>query len=271
MRVKRLLIILFSLVTLTGCVSVVNQNQEESAVLKKETIKFGMELEYAPFETINSEGKPSGFSVAYAEKLAASLGKKAEIVAMKYDALIPALENKSIDMIISSMSITEERQKRVDFSESYANPALYALTSEQAQVTTLDQINNENVTTAVKTGTLSAYWIAQNAPKAKVKSFESMDAALLDVASNQSQVAIYDPITIYSFQEKHPQTKIITTPITNVSGWGIALPKGDKVLKTKVDEFIKKSKTDGTIDTLKQTYLQDEMAKFNKYGIPFIL
>lgn len=271
MKWKHFLVVLISLVTLTGCVSVVDQNQGESEVLKKDTIKFGMELEYAPFETIDKEGKATGFSVAYAEKLAASLGKKAEIVAMKYDALIPALENKSIDMIISSMTITEERQKRVDFSESYANPTLYALTSANANITALDQINQDNITVAVKTGTVSAYWVNQNAPKAKVKSFDSMDAALLDVAGNQSQVAIYDPITIYSFQEKHPQTKIITTPITNISGWGIALPKGDKELKTKVDEFIKKAKTDGTIETLKKTYLEEEMNKFSKYGVPFIL
>lgn len=271
MKLKSILLILIGFVTLTGCVTVTNSERQESDVLKKDTIKVGMELEYAPFETIDQQGKPYGFSVAYAERLAASLGKKVEIVPTKYDALIPSLENKSIDMIISSMSVTNERKQRVDFSESYTTPALYALTSENAQVSDLKQIDSENITVAVKTGTLSAYWVAENAPKAHVKSFESMDAALLDVASGQSQVAIYDPITIYSFQEKHKQTKIITTPISNINGWGIALPKGDAELKAKVDAFVRQAKTDGTAEQLKQTYLQDEMNKFNKYGIPFIL
>lgn len=271
MKIKYVMLMLIGVLTLSGCVSVSNQSTKESDVLKKDTIKVGMELEYAPFETIDAQGTPTGFSVAYAEKLAASLGKKVEIVAMKYDALIPAMENKTIDLIISSMTKTEEREKRVDFSETYTSPALYVLTSENANVTTLDQVNSENVTIAIKTGTVSAFWAAQNAPKAKTKSFESIDAALLDVASGQSQIAIYDPITIYSFQEKNPQTKVISTPISNINGWAIALPKGDGELKSKVDTFVKQSKTDGTVDALKQTYLQDEMKKFGQYGIPFIL
>lgn len=271
MKIKNILIVILSCVLLTGCVSINYQGKQASEVLKKDTIKVGMELEYAPFETIDQNGKPTGFSVAYAEKLGVALDKKVEIVSTKYDALIPSLENKSIDMIISSMSVTEERKQRVDFSESYTTPSLYALTSENANIQNLAQLNDGAVTIAVKTGTLSAYWTAQNTPKAKMKSFESMDAALLDVASGQSQVAIYDPITIYSFQEKHPQTKIISTPISNVNGWGIAMPKGDTELKTKVDAFVQQSKTDGTLEKLKQSYLQEEMKKFSKYGIPFIL
>lgn len=271
MKLKYLLVTLVGCLMLSGCVSVGNTDQKMSEVLKKDTIKVGMELEYAPFETVDAQGKPAGFSVAYAEKLGAALGKKVEIVSTRYDALIPALENKSIDMIISSMSNTKERQKRVNFSESYTAASLYALTSEKSAITSLDQINSENVIVAVKTGTMSAYWVADHAPKAKVKSFESMDAALLDVASGQSEVVIYDPITVYSFQEKHPQTKILKTPITDIEGWAIALPKGDTELKTQVDAFVKKSKTDGTIEQLKQTYLQEEMKKFSQYGIPFIV
>lgn len=270
MKFKHFLIVLLSLIALSGCVSVHNESKQ-SDVLKKDTLKIGMELEYAPFETIDASGNPSGFSVAYAKKLGEALNKKVEIVALKYDALIPALENKTIDMIISSMSPTEERKRVIDFSESYTKASLYALTSENAQITTLDQINNERVTIAVKSGTLSALWVSKNATKATVKSFESMDAALLDVANGQSQVALYDPLSIYSFQEKHPQTKVLPTPITDVEGWAIALPKGDTELKVKVDDFVKKSKTDGTIEELKKTYLQDELKKFEKYGIPFIV
>lgn len=272
MKIKYFLLALIGCFVLTGCVSTTeNQSQSVSEVLKKDTIKVGMELEYAPFETIDAQGKPAGFSVAYAEKLGAALGKKIEIVSMKYDALIPSLENKTIDMIISSLTITEERKQKVSFSESYTTASLYALTSENSGITALSQLNDEKVTIASKTGTVSAYWITKNAPKAKVKSFESMDAALLDVASGQSQAALYDPITMYSFQEKNPQTKVLAQPITDVEGWGIALPKGDTELKTKVDAFVKKSKTDGTIETLKQTYLKEEMEKFKKYGIPFIV
>lgn len=272
---KRIITVLIVAITgilaLSGCVSQAETTVKESEVLKKDTIRVGMELEYKPFETIDENGEPYGFSVAYAYELGKSLGKKVEIIPTKYDALIPSLESGKIDMIISSMTITEERQKKVDFSVEYAKSALYVLASEKSPVSDLNSLNKEEVTIAVKTGTIAAVWAQQNAPQAKIKSFDSIDAAVLDVSNNQSDVTIYDPLSIYEYQEQYPKTRILEEPITNTNGWGIALPKGDTQLKEKVDAFVTTSKTDGTIDRLKQEYLTEEIEKFSKYEIPFFI
>src|SRR5665648_335413 len=75
----------------------------------------GMELAYPPFEMTDEQGKPSGISVEMAYALGDYLGKDIKIENMAWSGLIPALTSGKIDMILSSMTITEEREKTIDF------------------------------------------------------------------------------------------------------------------------------------------------------------
>ena len=80
------------------------------------TYKVGTHPTFAPFEFVDAEGTPTGFDVELIKTVLKSQGDEAEIVSMPFDGLIPALLTGQIDAIISGMTITEERQKRVDFS-----------------------------------------------------------------------------------------------------------------------------------------------------------
>ncbi len=251
---------------LVGCSS-----SKKESVMDKDTIRVGMELEYPPFETIDAAGNPSGFSVGLAEALGVYLDKKVEIVPMKYDALIPSLESHKIDAIISSMTITEERSQQVNFSDEYARSDLYALLSSKSTIQSADDINQKGVKIAVKLGTIAHTWAIKHAPNATIQSFESIDAAVLDVANNNADLVIYDPLSIYAFQQQFPGTRVLETPLIDVSGWGIALPKGDGLFKEKVNAFIEEAKSNGTIEQLKNKYLQEEMKKFKDLGLPFFI
>lgn len=262
----RILFVMLVSVLVVGC-----STSSSSTALDKDTLRVGMELEFPPFETIDSQGKPTGFSVGFAEELGKYLGMKVEIVPMKFDALIPALESKKIDVIISSMTITEERKKQVDFSDEYARSDLYALVSSKSKIQTNDDINKAGVKIAVKLGTIGHTWAMEHAKEATIQAFESIDAAVLDVVNNNSDVVIYDPLSIFAFNQEYPQTRVLKTPLVGVSGWGIALPKGDTKLKDKVNTFIKESKQSGTTKALKEKYLKAEMEKFESLGIPFFV
>ena len=80
---------------------------------------IGMELAYPPFETTDAANKPTGISVDFAKALGAELGREVVIENMAWAGLIPALETKKVDLIISSMTITEDRLKQIDFSDPY--------------------------------------------------------------------------------------------------------------------------------------------------------
>jgi polar amino acid transport system substrate-binding protein len=93
----------------------------------------GMDLSYPPFETIDPAGKPTGVSVEIAEALAQSLGKTLRVENIPFTGLIPSLQTRKIDCIISSMTDTPERRDSVDFSNPYISTGLALLVANPAK------------------------------------------------------------------------------------------------------------------------------------------
>lgn len=263
-KIIGLLLIAVLIFSAVGC------TKKETSTLDKDTLRIGMELKYPPFETKNASGDPEGASVMLANALGEFLGKKIEIVDTPYPSLIPSLESGSIDLIISSMTITEEREKVVDFSKPYTTSQLMMLVNKDSKVKSYEDLNNPDVIIASKTGTIGALWAATNAPNAQIKNIDEEASAVLEVAQGKADVFIYDPLSIIRHHENYPDTTIaILDPLPNTKGWGIALRKGDAELKQKLDEFIDKAKEDGTYDNIRETYLKEKMKEFEQYGLEF--
>lgn len=111
-RMKELSLILAAILctsVLFGCGKAQDQSKGNNS--KKELV-IGMELAYPPFETTDTDGNPAGVSVDLAKDLGKALGRPVRIENMAYSGLIPALQTKKIDAIISSMTITDERKKQ---------------------------------------------------------------------------------------------------------------------------------------------------------------
>src|SRR5271167_3505202 len=88
---------------------------------------IGMELNYPPFEMTDASGTPCGVGVDMARALCAYLHRPIDIENMPFEGLIPALKTGRIDLIISSMTATDERRKSIDFSDPYLNTGLSIL------------------------------------------------------------------------------------------------------------------------------------------------
>lgn len=247
---------------LTGC-----QSQSAS---NTEVLKVGMELKYPPFETKAADGSPDGASVMMAKALGESLGREVEIVDTPYPSLIPALETGKIDMILSSMTINEERLKKVDFSDPYTTSQLFMLVYKDSKVQSPADLNDPSVIIAAKTGTIGALWAAANAPKAQIKNIDEEASAVLEVAQGKADVFIYDPLSVIRHQENYPDTtRVVMEALPNTKGWGIAVQKGNKELLDQINAFLKKAKTDGTFDKIRETYLKDKVEEFKQYNLEF--
>lgn len=98
----------------------------------RNTLVVAMELAYPPFETKDADGNPSGVSVDFAKAFGEYIGKDVVIENIAWDGLIPALQTGKADMVMSSMTITDERKEKVDFSEPYANALLALLTNKDS-------------------------------------------------------------------------------------------------------------------------------------------
>lgn len=256
-------LLMVSLLALTGC-------QTGNSSEKASPLKVGMELKYPPFETKNTENQPDGVSVMMAKALGKSLGREVEIIDTPYPSLIPSLETGKIDMIISSMTITEERLKTVDFSDPYTTSQLFMLVYKDSKVQHPADLNDPEVIIASKTGTIGALWAATNAPKAQIKNIDEEASAVLEVSQGKADVFIYDPLSVLRHQENYPDTtRVVLEALPNTQGWGIAVKKGNTVLLDQINAFLKNAKTDGTFDSIRKTYLQDKIDEFKKYNLEF--
>lgn len=262
---KILIFVLLLTVVLTGC-----QPAGEKSVMDKDVLKVGMELKYPPFETKDADGNPDGASVMLAKKLGEYLGKDVEFVDTPYPSLIPSLETGKIDMIISSMTITEARQEKVDFSDPYTTSQLMMLVYKDSKVQSPADLNDPEVIIASKTGTIGALWAQSNAPNAQIMNIDEEATAVLEVAQGKADVFIYDPLSIIRHHENYPDTtRAVLEPLPNTGGWGVAVQKEQPELLEKINEFIKKAKEDGTYDEIRKTYLLDKMEEFEAYGLDF--
>lgn len=264
-RIFTVMLALIMVFVLVAC-----STQKEEGTLDKDVIKVGMELKYPPFETKGPDGTPEGASVMLAYALGEYLGKDIEIVDTPYSSLIPSLEAGSIDIIISSMTITEKREESVDFSDPYTTSQLMMLVNKDSKVKSPDDLDDPSVIIASKTGTIGALWAASNAPNATIKNIDEESSAVLEVAQGKADVFIYDPLSIIRHNENYPDTTIaILEPLPNTKGWGIALRKGEDEFRQKLNDFIKTAKEDGTYDEIRETYLKDKVEEFEKYGLEF--
>lgn len=274
MNIKKIFIFSFLILTLFSC-NKKSENKEENKDKEEnasDVLKVGMELQFPPFETIDEAGKPTGISVDLAGELAKYLGKTLEIVPMSWLGLIPALESGKVDVVISSMTITEDRAKQVDFSIPYVNTSLALLIKKDSKIQNFEDIvNDPTLKVVVKSGTTGAILAAEKLSKNEVKILEDVSFASLEVIQGKADVFIYDPLTLYKIYNENPNTtRINLSPIASTeSSWGMAMKKGS-VLKEKVDSFISSAKENGLMEQLSEKYLKELKDFYTKNNLKFI-
>jgi len=107
---------------------------------------IGMELNYPPFEMTDSSGNPSGVGVDMAKALGEYLHRPIKIENMPFEGLISALKTGRINLIISSMTATDERRKSIDFSDPYLSTGLSILVKKDSPIKGITDIDKPGVT-----------------------------------------------------------------------------------------------------------------------------
>ncbi|EHL06363.1 ABC transporter, substrate-binding protein, family 3 [Desulfitobacterium hafniense DP7] len=231
----------------------------------------GMELAYPPFEMTDEKGNPTGVSVDFAKDLGAALGRPVKIENMAFSGLIPALQTKKIDMVISSMTITDERKKTVAFSDPYAKAWLALLINEKSSVKEVKDLNAPGRKVAVKNGTTGHIYAQANLPQAEIMVFEKESACILEVSQGKADAFIYDTLSIYrAWKQNEKTTRANLNPFQDkVEEWGVALRQDDKELTAKVNQFIGEYKKNGGFTRLAERYLPQEKKDFAALGVKF--
>lgn len=258
--------------SLTGCASGGTDSSSADADnaptnANGKTLRVAMELAYPPFETKDDAGNPEGLAVDFIRDFGAAYGYDVQIENTAWDGLIPSLQSDKADLVISSMTITDERKQSVDFSDAYAMAQLAILANADSGVTSIDDLNQPDKKVAVKTGSTGDVYATKNLTNAEIVRLADESACVTEVVQGKADGFLYDQLTIYRNQQANPDTtEAVFIPFQDAEEWGIAVKKGDTELLDQLNAFIAQSKTDGEFDRLTEKYLADEKKAFDQYG-----
>jgi polar amino acid transport system substrate-binding protein len=247
-----LLLVALAAAVLPGCAG------ESSDVLK-----VGMELAYPPFETKDAAGNPTGISVDIAKAFGESIGRTVEISNIAWDGLIPALQTGQVDMVISSMTITEERAKTVDFSDPYAWAYLALLVNKDSGIAEAADFNQEGMILAAKKGTSAVTYTQSTFPLVEIRQFNDVSACVTEVAQGKADAFMYDQLSIYqNYVQYEDSTQVIYIPDRRQKAGALLSRKGTRTWYAKMNTFIEEYRAEGGFDRLGDTILQKKKPFF---------
>jgi len=273
MKINRILKKTFTVLAIISTAAIFlscTKKSTEKTAMVTETQKpliVAMELAYPPFETKDSAGNPSGISVDFAKAFGESIGRDVTIINTQWDGLIPSLQTGKVDMIVSSMTITEDRSKVVDFSTPYANSLLGILVNKDSGITKAEDLNQKGKIIAVKTGSTGFIFAKREMTNATIIALADESACVTEVAQGKADGFFYDQLTIYRNWQAHKDTTAaVFVPFQDKEMWGVAVKKGNTELLNQLNSFIPKFTNDGGFDTLSQKYLAEEKKAFDELG-----
>ncbi|MDR0753197.1 MAG: ABC transporter substrate-binding protein [Holosporaceae bacterium] len=219
---------------------------------KKNEIKFATCADYPPFEFYENGKKLVGFDVELAEAIAKKLGKEAIFKDMGIAAINASVENGSIDAGIAALSVTEEKKKRFDFSNSYCRTSVSIVCKADNQITDLAEIGNEKIASQMGC-TAHGEVIKRRAPQADIVWFEKMDAAIEALKAGHVDYVLLDGVPALEFCKNNQGLKCVSVG-ENEEDYAILLRKNSH-LKEPINKALAKLKSEGVIDQLERKYL----------------
>ncbi len=230
---------------------------------------IGMELNYPPFEMTDANGTPTGVGVEMARALCDYLHRPIDIQNMPFEGLIPALKTGRIDLVISSMTATDERRKSIDFSDPYLNTGLAILAKKSSSIQNIGDVDKPGMIVVVKTGTTAADYVRKHFKNATVLPLQQDTACALEVVQGKADAFLYDQMSIYQFAKKNPDTtRGLLEPFQKES-WAIGIRKDNTELENQVNAFLRDFKARKGFDALGDKYLKEDKEAFKQMGFPF--
>ena len=227
-------------------------------IMKRGELRVGFESGYVPFEMTNKKGEFIGFDMDFGRRLAKSMGVKFVPINTAWDGIIPALMTGKFDIIMGGMTITQERNLKVNFAEPYIVVGQTILINKKLkdQVISYKDLNNPKYIVTSRMGTTGEQAIKKYIPKATYKGFESEAEAGLEVINGKADALVYDlPFCgfLYGSQGKG-KTIFLSDPFTyEPLAW--AINKGDPDFLNYLNNFLRQSKGDGFYDRMYKKWI----------------
>ncbi|MCL2767491.1 MAG: transporter substrate-binding domain-containing protein [Synergistaceae bacterium] len=225
-----------------------------AGLMEKNVFIVGTESTYPPYESRNEQGDLIGFDIDLMEVIAGKLGKKVEWQDIAFDALIPTLMAKRIDIIIAGMSITEERAQRVAFTKPYEISVSAFITKVDSDIKDIEALKGKSVATQI--GTVQETY-AHAIEGVTVRTFQKFDDCAREVLLGRVDAALMDIPVAREFVNQRDFTgklKIAFEQIITEGGKAIALHLSDSDVAEAISKIIDELEESGEMQKLRDKW-----------------
>ncbi len=230
-------------------------------ILKKGQLTVGLTGGQPPLNAKNKAGKIIGMDVALAELIAKNMGVKLKLATMPFAKLLPALQAGKVDMVISGMTITPERNLKVAFVGPYyiSGKGILTKTGTVSAIQDAQGLNQQKFRIAALKDSTSQEMVEQAAPKAKLLTTETYDAALAMLLNDKGDIVVADypfcALTAFRNKDKgltSGDARLTFEPL------GIAMAE-DTLLINWMRNFITLIEGSGLLDELRNHWFNEEV------------
>lgn len=219
-------------------------------------LRFGTAAVTEPMSFIDASRKVVGFDVEFAARVAQKLGKRLEITDMEFGAMLPALIAGKVDMIGAGLSITEERAKRILYSESYYPSGIAVVVRsgdkpvQREKVAKMREVNDiRDKTIGVLLGSVYDGHASRNYPKARILQYQAVPDILTALNSGKIDVTFIDQSGVPDVLKANPDLGILAKDIYSVP-IGAGFNREDHVLREQFNAFLKEIKANGVYNDM---------------------
>jgi arginine/ornithine transport system substrate-binding protein len=231
-------------------------------------IRVGVEGNYPPFSRLGPDGKLAGFDIDIAQAVCARIGAECVLVQQEWDGMMPALAARKFDMIVASMTISEERKKAADFSDPYYDvPSRWV--AKAGAFANHEPATLKGRRIAVLRNSPRALHVAKLYPQSPVLLVNRESDVYLELAAGRADIGFGSSVVSSEAFLKRPEGKGFAQvgPTVRLDGGGggvgIAFRKGDAVLRDKVNAALRAIKADGTYKKLADRYFDFDVSGGN--------
>lgn len=218
--------------------------------------QVGTDAAYAPFESQNEKKEIVGFDVEILKAVAAKAGFEVKFINTPWEGLFSTLASGERDIVMSSVTITPERKKTMDFSKPYFEAKQLIAVSQKSKITKFADLQNVKVGVQISTTGDEVIQKLQGKTSPNIKRFESTPMAIKELQNGGVSAVVADNGVVVNFlaNNKNNKLKIIDDASFEKEFYGIAVKKGNKQLLDKINKGLDAIKKDGTYNNIYKKY-----------------